>query len=436
MGKGWGKVLIGTRLEKQVSARFLQVWERIMQEGLRPGDASYSVRGMVAHKASNKLVRTLLESDCDSLLFLDSDAVVDHDIIRQFAEYEPGYEYDILQAFYPRRGWPPQPIWMKHTALGQIAEYYVMDPDYHDDVDVAGTHCVIMRREVFEKMLGDNDPAEFEWFYYPRHKPDSEDAAFSMDAKAAGFRIGATTAIRAGHLCELHSDWESYIDYLNMSGKTPLLERHSALGTMIADFTGEDRDLVMARSITGSEMVADAWRKADPQTPEAARAFYGDPANGYLYDLMMWNCQPLYQRIIQVLWTAQSVKALVMGAGLGTEVEALLANGNEVHVYELPGVLRDFLAWRFGERIKLLEWPPAEQYNMLVAVDVLEHIHPDELPAMLEMMDRALIPGGLLNMHAEICKDEFPMHYDNGRAVREWMEPRFELIGDFVWRKN
>ena len=120
MSEGWGRVLIGTRLEKMVSARFLQVWERIMQEGLRQGDAAYSVRGMVAHRASNQLVRVLLESGLDSLLFLDSDAVVDHDIIRQFAEYEPGFEYDVLQAFYPRRGWPPQPIWMRERVGGRV----------------------------------------------------------------------------------------------------------------------------------------------------------------------------------------------------------------------------------------------------------------------------------------------------------------------------
>ena len=435
--RGWGKVLIGTRLEKNVSSRFVQVWEKILQTGLRPGDASYSVRGMTAHRAANKLVEVLLtQTDCDSLLFIDSDAVVPPDIITQLCDYEPGFVYDALQAWYPRRGWPPRPIWMKQTALGDWSEWYVTEKDIVDDVDMIGLHCCLIRREVFETMLGDGDPELFHWFFYPRHRVTSEDGAFSEDAKNAGFRLGVTTAIRTGHICELETNWETYIDFLEMTGQKVLLERHAELGSMVSEFLGEDRDMVIAKAMQGSGIVAEKWNEVNPQTPEEARAFYGRRDNGYLYDLLMWESQPYYQRIIGPLYGIHGQHALVIGPGVGTEIDVLLRAGNKVAAYELPGILHDFVAWRFGDHIKLMDWPPQGEFDAVVAVDVLEHVHPDELPAMLDVIDRVLVDGGLLNMHGTAQTQAHPMHYPNGPAVGEWLARGFERLGDSLWAKR
>lgn len=439
--RGWGKVLIGTRLEKQVSARFLQVWESIVTRGLRQGDACFSVRGLVAHKASNRLVQVLLASECDSLLFLDSDAVVEHDIIRQFAEYEPGYEYDILQAFYCRRGWPPAPIWMRKTPLGQTAEYYVTDPDVLGDVSVGGTHCLMVRREVFEEMRENGcretgvDPAAWEWFFYPRHKADSEDGAFSEEALAAGFRIGATTAIRAGHLCELETHWGSYMDYLQYSGKLRLFERHSALGKLIGEFVGEDPELVQAKAMMGREFTAAAWQREAPGTGEETRAFYGQRDNGYLYDLLWWNTQPEYERIIEPLYGVRNSRALVVGPGLGTECEALLAGGNEVDAYELPGVLHEFMEFRFNGHVRLIGGVSCDGYDVVSAVDVIEHVHPDEVEMFLGNVRHALKPGGLLVCHVAGQAEEQPMHYDHRDVVLPWLAEGFEQVSDSSWRR-
>ena len=446
--RDWGKILVSTRLEKHVSARFFQVWTELIKRGLRVGDGFLSVSGMVAHKAQNDVVRHfLLNTDCDTLLTLDSDADVAPDFLERFRTYEPGFAYDILQAFYPRRGWPPRAIWMKRNALGEMMECFVTDPDAIEDVDLVGTHACLFRREVFTRMLGDGDPTQHEWFFYPRHQADSEDGAFSVEAQAAGFRLGATTAVRAGHLCEVLTDWNSYQEYLHFSGRTPLIQRYNDLARMVAEFTGESVDLVIAKAVSGSKNVERAWRAQPPATALAERAFYGSRANGYLYDLVNWNCQPLYERILAPLRGISGQRVLVVGAGLGTEAD-VMADNNRVTVYELPGALKDFAMRRLGRRVDWLHGdtlidaldPDDDPYDLIVAIDTLEHVHPDELPGVFAALSWVLGPKSSLYAHNNWgAQDIYPMHHDHRAAFDAWCE-RMRLVkveGEAcLWQRN
>jgi len=441
--KDWGRILVSTRLEKQVTPRFFQAWTQLVTGGLRKGDGLYSAAGMVAHKAQNDVVRHFLTTDMDTLLTLDSDADVASDFVEQFRNYEPGFAYDILQAFYPRRGWPPRAIWMKRNALGEMMECFVTDPDKIEDVDMVGTHCCLFRREVFLKMLGDADPDTFDWFYYPRHNKASEDGIFSIEAQGLGFRLGATTAIRAGHVTEVTTSWESYQDYLRVSGQLPLIERYDRLARMVADFTGETPDMVVAKSINGNKNVREPWQANPPQTAEQERAFYGSAQNGYLYDLLNWNCQPLYDRIIAPLYGIAGQRVLVIGTGLGTEAD-VMADHNDVTCFELPGALKDFATKRLGERVKWLEGDTLgqalgdEYFDLVVAIDTIEHIHPDELPTFLADLEPAIVSGGHIFAHNNFGQqDLYPMHHDNSAYFKAWCEAVGMIEeSENLWRKN
>ena len=426
----WGKILVATRLERVVNSRFFQVWTDLVMNGLRPGDNAVSVRGLVAHKASNEAVRKLLKSDCDTLFLLDSDADIEPDFLSRFRDYEPGFDYDILQAFYPRRGWPPRPIWIQNNALGETMEMFITDPDTVQDVAIAGTHAALIKRHVFEQMLGGSDPENFDWFYYGRHRSDSEDGMFSIEAREHGFKIGATTHVKAGHIGELTTNWDSYQQYIDITGRRVTMERYKSLSLLIANFTGEAQDMVIAKSVHGNKNVKDAWELVRPDTPGLVRSFYGSSNNGYLYDLCNWNCQPSYEQLIAPLLNVEGKKVLVIGAGLGTEVE-YLKDRNEVDVYELPGVLREFLRFRFGDDLNLLEcnnlaWIEGP-YDLIVAIDVIEHIHPDEIGAALDSIKRLLGNRGQFYYHNNFGQqDLYPMHYDHTELFNEWTEGLYE----------
>ncbi|MBK8434124.1 MAG: class I SAM-dependent methyltransferase [Chloroflexi bacterium] len=427
--KNWGKIFLGTRLEKSVEARFVQVWSHLITKGLRPGDSFGVVKGQVAHNALNELVRQFLKSDCDTLMSLDSDADVYVDFVNDFRDLEDGWEYDAFQAFYIRRGWPPAPVWLRRNMLGNMTDEFVLT-EKTADVDIIGTHCALFRREVFVKALGDNNPDEFDWFYYPRHEKTTEDSAFSRDMREMGFKFGITSKVRAKHIVSLSIGWETYHDYLSFTGRLDLINRYHELAKVIGEFTEEHSDLVIAKSLEGSSNVRDAWNKTSPSTPEQVRAFYGDDDNGYLYDLLSWNCQPIYQRLLDQLKPYSGYKVLVIGAGLGVEAELLADNGNEVDVYDLPGVLRNFCRYRIGDKVGVLTGDTLHDapitpgtYDIIVAFDVLEHVHPDEFPAFMRRVREVMTDDGTLHHHNNWRQqDSYPMHYDNSAYFAEWVE--------------
>lgn len=437
MAEGWGKILIGTRLEKVVQAQFFQIWEEVATRGLAVGDAKISVRGYVAHRAANRLVEEFLKTECDSLLFLDSDAVVPYDIIRRFREYEPGFEYDALQAFYTRRGWPPTPIWMKRDRLGNMMDTYVVQDNAIDDVDIVGLHCAIIRRKVFETMLGDENPAKFDWFWYLRHNEATEDSVFSHEAKDQfGFRLGATTAIKAGHIGDLETNWDTYTSWLQASGELQLLEIRMKLARQIAEFTGEDVPTVLSKAMAGVKLVQAAWQERNPQTAEEARAFYGYEDNCCLYELLWWNSSRIYQSILEHLRGVRNQDVLVVGPGLGVEVDELLAHNNLVSLYELPGILRQFQEWKYTDNDWVFHapWPPGVNYDTVVAIDVVEHVHPDEVEQFLTTLDGSLKPGGLLIMHIAEATELQPQHYPHAGLGANLTG--YERLGEYTWRKN
>lgn len=445
IAQDWGKIMIGARLEKTVDSQFFRVWTNLLTQGLRPGDRYTIAEGLTAHKAANALARTFLDSDCDTLLFLDSDADVGPDFLERFRTYEPGWQYDVLQAFYVRRGWPPEAIWFKRDAAGVLRKVVITDPNTHDDVALVGLHACLIRREVFERLLGENDQRRHDWFYYPRGEETTEDAAFSFDALQAGFRLGATSSVKAGHITNLTTTWDTYQEYLYMSGMMDRLDRWSQLVTAIANFTGQSETEVARLGSQGAANVQKSWAKHAPGDADALRAFYGAQDNGYLYDLLNWNVSETYHRITRALRDFRGEEVLVIGAGLGTEAD-LLADRNSVHVFELPGVLRDFAKQRLGQRVLFHDHDTLQelashfqwvQFSLIVAVDVLEHVHPDEIETVLDALFGLLEPGGVLYAHNNFEQvDLYPMHFDHAQAWAAWVKKN-ELVQEteIVWRK-
>ena len=124
--------------------------------------------------------------------------------------------------------------------------------------------------------------------------------------------------------------------------------KYEDLAKEVSKFLGEPLDLVMAKAMRGSENVREGWANHLPETPEDLRAFYGAEDNGYFYDLLAWNTSPFYHSITKPLYEANDEHVLVVGAGLGEEVDRLRGR-NTVDVFELPGALKDFVTKRFHD---------------------------------------------------------------------------------------
>jgi len=448
--KGWGKICITTRLEKQVEAEFVASWTGLLMQGLRKGDNVRLTRGKVAHVAQNENVRAfLLETDCDTFMSLDSDADFEPGFLEAFRNYEPGHAYDLFQAFHLRRAWPPEAIWLAHNPhLDGALEQQLVLGRGEQDLGLVGTHCALIRREVFMAIYeAHGKPAgiplnEFEWFTYPRHKEMSDEAQFSHEARALGFRLGGTTEVGVNHITRRSIGWNEYQEYLTQTQARERGAYYHELVTLVSEFTGETPQAVMAKVLLGNENVKQAWAKANPQTPDEVRAFYGQADNGYLYDLISWNWNELYWKIIAGLDKYFNETALVIGAGLGTEVTWLKYN-NEVLAFELNGVLRDFIDWRFpgvamkSSHVESINSFYREYFSLIVCIDTLEHIHPTEIDETLQAIADLLTPGGVFYCHNNFKQqDLYPMHFDHSEKFAKWLSDNgMERISDYEYRK-
>ena len=454
MAKDWGKILLGTRLEKSVEDNFVVVWSSLITRGLRPGDGYSIIRGHITHKALNQLVREAMESECDTLATLDSDADVGPSFIEDMRNIEAGWEYDALQAFYSRRGWPPEAIWFKKNVLGDYVQCIITMDNYTEPVGLVGAHAAFYRMEMFKHIYEvEGRPAgiplnKFEWFYFPRHEHTGEDGFFSTQMEKYGYKMGATTVVKAGHRSMVTTGWETYLEYLETNGIfTRVQDLHDSMD-LIAEFTGEDKSTVEAKIMRGSENTLQAWDEIKPQTAEDNRAFYGNEKNGYLYDLASWNVSPFYLQLTKALQTVSGKNCLVLGPGIGGEILQLLEGHNNVYAFELPGVLKDFLKFRFKDQINYLEGdrfptspdcPKLEgKIDLLVAIDTIEHIPTEEIKDVLYAISLLLHSDGILYMHNNFSdqQGQYPMHFDHSELVKQWLETYFTEIGGVQWRRK
>ena len=210
--KGWGKILVACRLEKYVLAQFYRSMIRMVAEGLQPGDRNTEIEGKLPAYAANYLARIFVDqSDCDSILFVDSDADFSSDTLTQLRNLKDGWDYDIFQPFVTGRRWPPGTVWLVDDPKTKFRMKEIRDPNLTEEVAGVGLHFTLMRREIFEdKRLARP------WFAFPEDAEESgsEDLTFCLKARALGYSVGATSKIHVGHWGDVSYGWNTYQLYL------------------------------------------------------------------------------------------------------------------------------------------------------------------------------------------------------------------------------
>lgn len=479
--KDWGKIFIGTRYQPQCPAWFAESLVGLVQFGLRPGDMRDCVHSKTMHKGGNLLVRKFLQSDCDSILFLDSDAVFGSGALSELRDDPDGQEFDVLQAFTVKRGWPPEPMFLVEqpdqpkSVAKRKGVYYSTEIPLDDDgvYPLPGAnyriavslHFTLIRRELLERMLDPDGPEHTYWFEYNRD--NGEDLNFSIKANALGARLGMSTKLKVGHVSEVVGGWDTMVSYYESkfaveSGLRPapsldnIHQHYVAMGQLselVAEYTGEPVVDIYQRAISGSTAVADQWAIDNPQTADEVRRFYGT-TRAYLYDLARWNALPQFVHVMRGLEHVRDEQVLEIGGGLGTTSEFLAVNGNDVDYYDLPGVLLDFACWRFERlRRKLAEKPQNgariprviddltqahATYDRIVAIDVIEHLHPDEFDVLLDRLAALLRKGGAFYAHSPFDKGNgaYPQHFEHAEKWAAFVERAgLKPSGDFEWRK-
>ncbi|MDR7542945.1 MAG: class I SAM-dependent methyltransferase [Armatimonadota bacterium] len=177
-----------------------------------------------------------------------------------------------------------------------------------------------------------------------------------------------------------------------------------------------------------SEELAEAWRRADPKTPEEIVTFYGS-TDLYIWELMQWHASPARLPYWQALsrlvhhWPAQAGwrRVLDFGCGVGTDALYLATQGYDVTLVDVPGPTFEFAKHRFRRRglsARFIEsrsplFLPDRVYDVVVCFDVFEHL-PDPLTVARKLVDSLRIGGLMLQQGNFGDEGHHPCHLRSG----------------------
>lgn len=204
----------------------------------------HAVEGHATALARNKIVQLMLdESECTHLWFVDDDTVVQQDALVKLMALQSETDAAIVS------GLTPAFIYREHSGgngrfarrpdnqkcgLGvnvQIEEDLFLPcwPVGCFPIVAAGTSCMLIRREVFQKV-------EHPWFNYfetRSGKHSSEDIPFCRKARHAGFKLWCDASVICDHIKE--------VALLSIAPQRPSDEQHAEANAKrgIADLHSE-----------------------------------------------------------------------------------------------------------------------------------------------------------------------------------------------------
>jgi 2-polyprenyl-3-methyl-5-hydroxy-6-metoxy-1,4-benzoquinol methylase len=303
------------------------------------------------------------------------------------------------------------------------------------ECDAVATGCLLIHRSVLEKI-----PAP--WFEYEAGG-NSEDLTFCDKAKFEyGFPIFADISTICGHYnwvamgqAQFRIRFEQRgVDFTNYSKREA--------SEWLSEFWDITEEEAVEQIESGdAHMVGKLWTKEfgdrTDMTAEEVEEFYRreDVGRLYLIELLHWNFSNNFAQIRQPLTTYRNLNVLELGSGIGTVAIQMLIQGNNVVAVEANEHLRDFADFRYQKILERAigkfdnfsivneDWEEKsedESFDLVVALDVIEHLQKETLEHVVKNIGRVLKPGGRLFYHANwYQQDLYPMHFE---APETWNE--------------
>jgi len=207
----------------------------------------------------------------------------------------------------------------------------------------------------------------------------------------------------------------------------------------VVAFTHDTEAQVRDNLYLGSEPIKDewnAWEKQAPMTPARIKAFYKQTPN-YIYDLGAWHLWSKDKRdsdlaLVDDMITAYRPRNILdFGGGVGLNAIPLAQAGFDVTLADLDSTTLSFAKFRAARRgIAIKVWksdaepaPPDATYDVILVLDVLEHLPADELDSVVDKLIALKHANTEVIIHAPFGKTaQHPMHFDLDDHTREQIE--------------
>ena len=172
-----------------VPVAFMQSFCHMMTQFHKVGNpATMWINYFWVHLAREMAAKKCMDDGCEWLLFLDSDMVFPPETIEKLLSHN----LPIVSGLCFKRQWPPRPTLYRalDANMDNIANLSSWEP--LQKIDAAGCACLLIRREVFEKIP---EP----WFALNEWGA-AEDISFFCRVKKAGIDAYADTTVKCGHV--------------------------------------------------------------------------------------------------------------------------------------------------------------------------------------------------------------------------------------------
>jgi 2-polyprenyl-3-methyl-5-hydroxy-6-metoxy-1,4-benzoquinol methylase len=203
-------------------------------------------------------------------------------------------------------------------------------------------------------------------------------------------------------------------------------------------FAHSTREQVRARMKQGSAPLKDewnAWEKQGPMTPERITAFYKQTPN-YIYELAEWHLFVPNKResdlaLFDDMRAKRPKNILDFGGGVGLLAIPLARAGFDVTLADLDSTTLNFAMFRAERRkVRLKIWksdlepaPPDAKYDVIMCMDVLEHLPKDILHDVVDKLVKLKHAGTLVIISAPFGRTAVhPMHLDLSDDTKQQVE--------------
>ena len=399
----------------------------------------------------------------DVLLFVDSDILFRPDDAAKLVK-ECNEEYGLIGGGYVTRS-----LDKPHLALALFPNQTVHFSPESKPVEVMdiSTGFMAIRRDVLQAVANTvprvrSGPNSFYPVFLPFYTEDgrylSEDWAFTQRARACGFKVWLDPSLYLVHMGYKGFTVVDAADGAMNYAEVPVGATTPASSLAELDPTGILEDLAaywkkpvdevwqMIRNKDGRAIMAKQWREYNPKTPAQVERFYRK-AESYIIDLAQFNLfHNYFSRAAPLLMPERDIRGLRIvdfGGGIGTLSLALKARGADVIYVDVPSEHRSFALFRFLRHkahiptVSSLAWVTGSTAaDIIVACDVMEHIHPDALPDVAQQMYTALRPGGEVRTVSDFGEAaDIPAHYNSHQAFVAAMQAAGFEGGPDNWRK-
>jgi 2-polyprenyl-3-methyl-5-hydroxy-6-metoxy-1,4-benzoquinol methylase len=200
-------------------------------------------------------------------------------------------------------------------------------------------------------------------------------------------------------------------------------------------FTNTTHDQVRTRMQRGSVPLKEeweAWEKQGPMTDERMKAFYKQTTN-YMYELAEWHLwvpgkRESDEQIVKDIKALAPKNVLDFGGGVGLNSLMIAREGIEVTLADLDSTSLTFAQFRAKRHdIPLKIWktdleaaPPDKKYDVILALDVLEHLPREVMRDLVDKLVKVKHPKTKVIMSAPFGRTSVhPMHLDADEHTKQ-----------------